>query len=311
MVESPNPPAANAAAFWDANKHKIHDASYWLAHPLCRFAANRRISGDPHEWPLDWFRRRYVPSPFRRAISWGCGMGALERNAARIQLALAIDAFDVSTASLADARRLLEEEGLTGVRYEIGDFNDPRIAHGTYDLVLFHASLHHVARLGRLFRRMALRLEPRAVVYVDEYVGPSRFHWTTAALAPAQALLDEAPRSAVLRPTIELPIEVDDPSEAVRSDEIPSFLEDFFEIDEWRPYGGQLADVIFPYLEPTWTRSPEGNAYVQRLMDEEDEQLRRDPSASHNLVAVGRLKPRWRSVSVIARQGIQGLRRRL
>ena len=36
-----------------------------MAHPLCRQAINRRVSGSPHEWPLDWFKRVYAAAAIR------------------------------------------------------------------------------------------------------------------------------------------------------------------------------------------------------------------------------------------------------
>jgi hypothetical protein len=53
-------PEDAVARYWDENRQKAKDPAYWMAHPLCRQAINRRVSGDPHEWPLDWFKRVHV-----------------------------------------------------------------------------------------------------------------------------------------------------------------------------------------------------------------------------------------------------------
>ena len=284
--------AGRVREFWDAHREKSKDPAYWMAHPLCRQAINRRVSGDPHEWPLDWFRRVHATRPFERGVSWGCGLGAFERAAIRTGLVRAIDAFDISPASLEDARREAEREGIADITYGPGNFDDPRLASGRYDIVFFHASLHHVRRLERLFRRLRRALPEKGAVYVDEYVGPSRNDWTLERLAAAQALLDAVPDEAKLEPRIDLPIQQDDPSEAIRSAEIASFLRQNFDIVEWRPYGGQIAALVFPNLSREWTESAEGIAWVARVMELEDEQIRRDPSSTFYLVAFGRLKAR-------------------
>jgi SAM-dependent methyltransferase len=285
------------ARYWDENREKSKDPAYWMAHPLCRQAINRRVSGNPHEWPLDWFKRVHAGEPFVRGVSWGCGLGAFERAAIKTGIVRSIDAFDISPRSLEDARREAEKERLSGIEYRIGDFDDARLEAGRYDVVFFHASLHHVRRLERLFRRIRKALPPHGAFYADEYVGPSRTDWNAGRLAAAQALLDAIPAAAKLGRTIALPIEPNDPSEAIRSSEISEFLREQFEILEWRPYGGQIASLVFPNLDAAWTQSPEGLAWVTRMMDLEDEQIRGDPSATFYLVAFGRLRSKPLSVT--------------
>src|SRR5262245_23237370 len=105
-----------------------------MAHPACRAAINRRVSGSPGEWRLAWFRRVPVPHPFGRGVSFGCGLGAFERAAVRAGIVLEIDALDVSPRSLADARREADREGLAGIHYRLGDFDDPRLDRSAYDI---------------------------------------------------------------------------------------------------------------------------------------------------------------------------------
>ena len=296
-------PGGAVARYWDENREKARDPAYWMADPLCRQAINRRVSGDSNEWPLDWFRRVHARDPFARGVSWGCGLGAFERAAIKAGIVRAIDAFDISPRSLEDARREAEKEGIAGISYLAGDFDRPRLEPARYDVVFFHASLHHVRRLERLFRALRGGIVPGGAVYVDEYVGPSRTSWTELRLRAAQALLDEVPSEAKLAPRIALPIEPNDPSEAVRSDEIAGFLRRHFEILAWRPYGGQLASLVFPAIAREWIESASGRDFVRDLLAREDEELRASSDATFYLVAYGRiraaphrspLRDRWR-----------------
>ncbi|HTR02067.1 MAG TPA: class I SAM-dependent methyltransferase [Thermoanaerobaculia bacterium] len=282
-----------------------------MANSLCRAAINRRVSGNPSEWPLDWLRRVHVRTSFRRAVSWGCGLGAFERSARKLDLVERIDAFDISQASIRDARQRAEDDGLTGIVYGTGDFNDPQIAREGYDVAFFHASLHHVAALERMFRRLAIHLDHPSAIYVDEYVGPSRFHWTAEKLTTAQAMLDRVPDNGKTATLIPPPIEQTDPSEAYRSDEIPSFLRTFCDIVAWRPYGGQIVDLVFPFLRPDWVHSQEGSTFVAAMLDAEDRELSENPELTHYLVAYGSLKAPWRLVTPLGRQAIAAVRRRL
>jgi SAM-dependent methyltransferase len=291
------------ARYWDENREKAKDPGYWMAHPLCRQEINRRVSGNPHEWPLDWFKRVHAARPFERGVSWGCGLGAFERAAIRTGIVRAMDAFDISPKSLEDARREAEKEGISGIEYGIGDFDDPRLGDGRYDIVFFHASLHHVRRLGRLFRALRRALGPGGAVYVDEYVGPSRSEWTRERLEKAQRHLETVPDAARLDARIALPIERNDPSEAIRSGEIVSYLRQHFELAEWRPYGGQLAALVFPSVAREWTESQEGLSWVKRTMELEDGELRADPASTFYLVACGRLRPEPEKITAAQRVG--------
>ncbi len=292
-----------AARYWDENREKAKDPAYWMAHPLCRQAINRRVSGNPHEWPLDWLRRVHVSRPFARGVSWGCGLGAFERSAIRCGIIRETDAYDISPRSLEDARREAEKEGLSGIDYRLGDFDDPQVPPGRYDVAFFHASLHHVRRLERMFARLRRGLPEGGAVYVDEYVGPSRTDWTTGRLAAAQKVLDAIPPAGKLAASIELPIEQNDPSEAVRSGEIASFLRQHLDLFEWRPYGGQIASLVFPNLSKEWTESEEGRPWVTRILELEEEELRRDSDSTFYLVAFGRLRPRPARLSLSERGG--------
>ena len=120
-----------------------------------------------------------------------------------------------------------------------------------------------------------------------------------------------APAAARLKAEIDIPIEPNDPSEAIRSSEIPRFLADFFDILEWRPYGGQVVDLVFPCLDAEWVFSPEGLPFVEAMLRIEDYELARNPGATHYVVAHGRLKGLPRLARPLARQVRRAAGRRL
>ena len=309
---NPAPPPANpVASFWDENRYKVtRNPAFWMANPLCRQAINRRIGGNPYEWTLDWFKRVHGARPFERGISWGCGLGDFERAVVRLGIAKEVDAFDLSPKSVADARAQAEKDGISGVHFGVGDFNDPKIPFHHYDIVFFHQSLHHVAALERLFRRLAIGLRPGAAIYVDEFTAPSRDQWKPGDLLAAQAVLDRLPERAKLLKTIVAPVSGEDPSEAVRSGEIVEFLTEFFDIEEWKPYGGQIVDLVFPAIANDWVESGEGCAATLEMLKLEDEEMARDEGASHHLYAFGHLKSPLRLAVPLAKQARKAAIRR-
>jgi SAM-dependent methyltransferase len=263
-----------AGGFWDREIVEQTHAS-WMHDLRVRERINRMIGGDEPLWPVDWFERSLGGRTFARALSIGCGTGPLERDLVRRGLVQRVDAFDGSVHSLLVAEREARAAGVgERIRYFASDFNRPALPRRTYDIVFFHQSLHHVGKLEKLYRAVLLALKPGGYLYLDEYVGPSRTQWNDALAAPHRAVFDAIPRELRTRDDMPLPIQPDDPSEALRSGEIMEQLRIGFEVEELRGYGGNLLSVLFPLID--WRRAPE--ELMQRLMREEDNMLTNEPS---------------------------------
>jgi SAM-dependent methyltransferase len=261
-----------------------------MAHPICREAINTLVTGSAQEWPLDWFKRVYCGEPFKRGLSWGCGLGAFERWAIRRGVVSEIDGVDISETSLHEARRIARQDGLSGIRYRVGSFDAPETFEQTYDVVFFHASLHHVSNLEGLFESLRRSLVPGGVIYMDDYIGRSRHRWRSRHLKKAQAFLDRVPPEGKTRTALDFPVGTSDPSEAVRSEEIPYFFSRHFDVVEWKPYGGQITSVVLPWVRVQWAQTEEGRQHIQAMLNEEERELRRDPMTTAQVVAWGTLK---------------------
>lgn len=259
-----------AARFWD---REVADPWYqsWMTHPRVRQYINSAISGSPHEWPLDWFQSFLGGRTFQRGLSIGCGSGALERDLLGRGIAQEIDAFDGSAESIRIAREEAEKAGYGDrIHYSVANFNEPALPRRAYDVVFAHQSLHHVAKLEKLFRAVLAAMKPDGLFYLDEYVGPSRHDWTGTSFAAHRAIFNMIPEPYRHVSVLPLPIAGDDPSEAIRSNEILSELRVGFDVVERRDYGGNLLAPIFQYIDP----SIEGaDALVDSLIVAEQELL--------------------------------------
>ncbi|HEY8130292.1 MAG TPA: class I SAM-dependent methyltransferase [Thermoanaerobaculia bacterium] len=223
-----------------------------MAHPLVREYINGLISGIPGGglWPLDWFQRAYPQRRFSRGLSVGCGTGALERDVLRRELCDTMDAFDASTVSLDIARREAASAGIADrVRYYHADFNRVSLPRSAFEVVFFHQSLHHVSRVERLLRQVMHALKPGGLLYLDEYVGPSRTYWRDDRIAFYRALYHFLPRGMRFFDEFAMPIQYDDLSEAIRSGEIRSRLRIGFNVLHERGYGGNVLAMMFPDLD--------------------------------------------------------------
>jgi len=229
--------------FWDREVAQPTHTS-WMEPLEVRHYINEQISGDRGVWPPEWLKERLNGRVFERALSLGCGTGKLERDLVALGICKRIDAFDGSVASLAEARRRAEGT----IRYFASDFNRPALPRNVYDAAFFHQSLHHVAKLEKLLRAVLRALKPSGVLYLDEFIGPSRHEWNDERLEPYWQIYKTIPPERRWFEIMPMPVQWNDPSEAVRSSDIVPQLRVGFRIDEFRGYGGNVLSVLFPAL---------------------------------------------------------------
>lgn len=257
--------------FWN---REVQAPTYveWMGIPRVRRRINRMVSGHEGGWPLDWFERAYPGRKFGRALSIGCGTGALERDLVRRGLCDSIVAFDASLASLAIARREATAAGYADrIRYFAGDFNEPDLPANAFDAIFIHQALHHVAKLEKLLRAVRRALRPGGIFYLEELVGPSRDAWNEERLRPLAEAYAALPRDARRFETLPAPIQDDDPSEAIRSGEIREQLAIGFDVEHDRGYGGNALAVLVPSLRP----EAADEATLGRIIAFEDDLLAR------------------------------------
>jgi SAM-dependent methyltransferase len=272
-----------AASFWDREiVQPVHVS--WMAEPVVREYINSSFA---NAWPLDWFQAAYPETRFAHALSIGCGTGALERDLLNRGLVDHIDAFDASLQSLSIAREMAAAEGLQNrVHYFAADFNHPGLPRKSYDAVFFHQSLHHVAKLEKLLSAVAGALRPGGLVYLDEYVGPSRTDWNDALMKDLRLLHAQIGSDWRVRDELPYPIMIEDPSEAIRSGEILTQLKIGFRIEGLRGYGGNVLSILYP--EVRWDKAPD--SLLSELIEADaDAQKRTSPFCA---IVVARPKPR-------------------
>ncbi len=220
-----------------------------MAIPEVRLYINGLIGNGELLWPIEAFEKYLRGRTFDRALSIGCGSGALERELVKRGMCRSVDAFDGSVVSLREARQQANREGLgPRIRYFASDFNRPVFPEAKYDIVFFHQSAHHVAKLEKLYRAILHTLKPDGMIYMDEYVGPSRFDWAERPrlLRTHREIYNRL--LPLLRTVDQLlpPIQADDPSEAIRSSDIEPQLNIGFNILFRQPYGCGILSVILP-----------------------------------------------------------------
>jgi SAM-dependent methyltransferase len=280
--------AAAAREFWDAGAPGEPEDRYWGSQPLVRRAINRRVTGDPSIWPMEWFANRYVPAPLPLGLSVGCGTGLLERDAIAKGICERIEGVDFSPEAIAEARRGAEEAGLARrLDYRVEDINAIRLPANRYDIVLFHGSLHHMRNVEHVLEEVRRALKPGGLLLLDEYMGPARAEWTDAHWGFARSAFDALPGELKNRPDLAIPLPMDDPSESIRSSSILPAVRRLFEVVEDRPYGGNILWFVFPCMDMARLREDETGT-LSRLIALEDHLLEKGWADSYFRVVVAK-----------------------
>ncbi len=240
-------------------RRSTHIRSWWQS-PIVLAELHRRVTGDPAKSFEEYFHERYLPTPVRRALSLGAGSGHFEQRLLGLGACEEILGVDISRARVEHANALVPESLREHLTFECANLEVWRPS-GRFDLLIARDVLHHISRLEELCGSLAELLEPGALLYVDEFVGPTRFQWTNKQLEIIGRLLDRLSpelvtdlvlgdgtlRRRAIRPSVESMIDAD-PSESVRSEEIPAILAEHFELVELRPYGGAIFHQLFNRL---------------------------------------------------------------
>lgn len=267
----------------------------WMSEEAVRRYINESVTGSPGLWPIEWLQS-FIPAPFEAALSLGCGEGALERDLLAKRICSSILGIDISAEALALAEAKAREAGLTGAEYRRGDLNRLKLPAAEFDAAFFHQSLHHVESLDACLSATAAALRPGALVYFDEYVGPSRAEWSAARIGEAAELYDRLPAAVRRSPRLKLPLDRRDPTEAVRSSGILSAVSRHFEILERRDYGGNFLSVIHPHLDLERLTPSERTALLQSIIDAEREHLSKGHRSYYTVLIAGRERAGARSL---------------
>jgi SAM-dependent methyltransferase len=256
MIVDPTSPEYERAVAERWRRRDTAIRSFWQS-PVVNAQINRRISGDPQRTPPRHFVERYCATPRARALSLGCGGGELERELVALGACERMIAVDISPERVAGARAATPPQLRERIEYVCANLEtwEPP---GAFDLIVGKGFLHHVEGIERMLELILAHLTDDGVLYVQEFVGPSRFQWSDRQLEIVNRLLaclsedlrrdlvDPAggPRARAGRPSVAAMI-ADDPSEAARSDELPGLLRSHFRVLEEREWGGAIFHLLF------------------------------------------------------------------
>lgn len=279
------PESIRAAIFWD-NNVKIHEditsPISWLDSSLVRTHAIKKLPAGQknycvNEW-LIWVKDSQIPFPLERGLSIGCGDGSLERHAIKLHICSEIDACDISPVSIEKATQLAEKDHLSdSIHYFVCDMNTYVLESHKYDIIFCGSSLHHIKNLEHAIAQIKDALKPDGLLILNEFVGPSQFQWTDKQLKIMNELLDIIPmrlrvdtttgnlKTTISRPSLDH-MNKNDPSEAIRSQEINHLIEQNFTVIDRIDFGGTLLHMLLHSIVDNFNASNDDDIAILRLL---------------------------------------------
>jgi SAM-dependent methyltransferase len=241
---------------WDDREFTAHlELLVWTASPIVKRYLHALVSGDPNcDW-LTWVEAAHLPPRADRALVLGCGSGWLERALAARGRFRSILACDFATESVTRARAAAEAEGFSSIDYMVLDLENERLPPGPFDAVIANDVLHHITGLEPLYSRIEGSLAPGGKLVFNEYVGPNRFQYDDARMEIVNRYLRLLPNRLRWDPITgrllwrrervdPKQLTIDDPTEAVRSEEVLPLARRFFHVEKEYPYGGGLLNPL-------------------------------------------------------------------
>lgn len=275
---------------WGDPNDWIAEGLHWTHLAAIQRRNHRRVTGDESVAAIDWFFRQVAAEralPLDRVLVLGCGMALVEHQLVRMGWARQVIAMDLSARALDTARAATEEAKLDGITYVQADLNALPLGagefqRGTFDAVLGISGVHHCAELERLYDALGDLLVQDGFLYLDEYVGPSRFQYTPYQVRTINRLLQQLPDRlvtngrGVLKRSFRAPtpdeVIAADPSEAVRSADLLQALDRRFRVVRHRGYGGAILHPLLAQIAQNFDETAQ--PYLQALLLAEDEMQR-------------------------------------
>ena len=155
-----------------------------------------------------------------------------------------------------------------------------------YDAVFSFSASHHCAELEHLFGVVQSTLKDDGLFLINEYLGPSQLQLPDEQVELINEVLGILPKkyrrligqgedrfkSDFKRVSV-ADLEAIDPSEAIRSAEIRSVFKSFFDVVEYKPYGGNLLRFLLAGIVGNFDSDSEADVCILRLLSLLEEKL--------------------------------------
>lgn len=276
------------------NEKEIETSNFWCI-PEVRLRWNQLVTGNPDTTYEEYLSSNYFrDSSEVKVLALGSGVCSHELRLAELNPHWKIDCFDFSDQLLSVASEVAKEKDLQNISFHAENILTYDFEPGKYDIVFFHASLHHFEKISQFLKEVVIKsLKPSGHLVINEFVGKSRLQYSKEQLQHINKALQIIPKqyrrihktnlyknhyygSGVIRMIIA------DPSECVDSESIIPAIHQYFDIVEEKGMGNNLLQSVFKDIAHHFVGNEMPDSEKQKILQYvfqlEDDFLKSNPS---------------------------------
>lgn len=273
------------------NESAVTSANWWII-PMVKQRWNELITGSKGLDYEDYMVRKFFhDSKDLNLLSIGSGICSHEIKIAKHSQFSKIICTDLVQSLLDQAASNAEAKGLNNMQFVCGDINKTIPTQEQFDVVYFHASLHHFYNIDSFIKDTVLpRLKPNGHIIINEYVGVNRLQFPKHQIKAINEALKLIPK--ILRKRYKsnayknkfygsglLRMILADPSECVDADQILPVLHQYCNVIEEKPYGGNILMNVLKDIAHNFVEVNSGSkSILQQLFTFEDQYLKENSS---------------------------------
>lgn len=268
-------------------------SSNWWIIPAVKQRWNAKISGNESvDYEAHTVEKHLTGKKNLRMLSIGSGVSSHELKFAEYDNFEEIICTDIADNLLAKAEKIAAQRKLDNIKFWVKNVYKTDFEPGEFDIIMFHASLHHFSNIEELLTNKVKRwLKPGGFLLINEYVGVNRLqfdHQQIRNINEGLALIPDRLKQRFKTKLLKrrfygsgyLRMVIADPSECVESSKILPAIKAAFEVVEEKPYGGNLLMNILKDIAHNFTDADdeEAQAVLRQLFELEDAYLRQHHS---------------------------------
>lgn len=274
------------------NEVEIQSSNWWII-PIVKDRWNKMITNDDtleyEEFTVQNFLK---PHQKLKMLSLGSGICSHElRFASHEDIFEDITCIDISNHLMDEAKETADANNLKNISFLTQSIYDYSFPEDEFDIVFFHAALHHFKNMEDLLGNKIRRtLKPGGQLIINEYVGPNRLQYPKYQVRAINEALQLIPKKFRKRFKLDIyknkisgsgliRMILADPSECVESQNILPCIHEYFDTNHEAFYGGSilmgaLKDISHHFVN----LDMEKQSVMNHLFEYEDNYLQQHPS---------------------------------
>ncbi len=278
------------------NNNELVTSSFWII-PAVKKRWNLLITGNENKSYEEFLSENYFQEVKNiKLLSLGSGVCSHEIKLAELNPNWEVHCFDFSDELLKKAKEISDRKSITNIKYFAENVLEFQFGSNTYDIVFFHASLHHFDNIHAFLENVVNRiLKKNGHLIINEFVGNNRLQYSKIQIKYINKALNLIPKNyrKIFKTNIYknhyygsgiLRMKIADASECVDSISILPAIHANYETILEKNYGNNLLQSVFKDIahhfvpENNSILSSEKQEILNKIFKLEDEFLKNNQS---------------------------------